>query len=126
MWPVLDHRAAGSSSTPVRVDDRGCHAVSTDTTTATLFTPIEGGLRIHGNPAGTHWVDVLEMLYNYRIALTLKAVPCLYVAHWCYAGKSRANLWRTVLAAVAWDGAVGTEPDGWNKNGQTGVWRSPA
>lgn len=100
--------------------------MSTEATTATLFTPIEGGLRIHDNPAGTHWVDVLAMLYNYRIALTPKAAPFLIETYWCYAGKSRADLMRTVAAAMEWDGAVGTDPVGWNKNGQTGEWRSPA
>lgn len=24
-----------------------------------------------------------------------------------------------------WDGAAGSEPEGWNKNGQTGEWRKP-
>lgn len=83
------------------------------------------GLRIHENLAGTHWIDVLAMLYNYRIALTPKARPYEYEGHWCYAGKTRADLWRTVLAAAEWDGELGTEPAGWNKNGQTGEWRRP-
>jgi hypothetical protein len=97
----------------------------TSATPITPITPIEGGWRIHDNLAGTHWVDVLAMLYNYRIVLTPKAAPYLYVAHWCYSGKGRVDLMRTVVAAMEWDGTVGTEPVGWNKNGQTGEWRSP-
>ena len=97
---------------------------TTDGTTA-IGTPIDGGWRIKTNNAGTHHIDVLAMAFNYRIALTPIDRPYEYDRHWCYAGHDRTTLLRTFLAALAWDGDPNTEPDGWNKSGQTGEWREP-
>jgi hypothetical protein len=89
------------------------------------LTVIDGGWRIKTNDAGTHYIDVLSMLFNYRICTT--PIRSLYLTdrHWCYAGKGGDVFLRCVLAASAWDGADDTEPVGWNKNGQTGEWRAP-
>lgn len=89
------------------------------------LTTIDGGWRVKTNEAGTHYIDVFCMIFNYRIATTPIQMPYLIDRHWCYAGKSSDVFVRCVLAALAWDGAEGTEPVGWNKNGQTGEWRPP-
>jgi hypothetical protein len=89
------------------------------------LTVIDGGWRVKMNDAGTHYIDVFIMLFNYRIAATPTDNPYLVDRHWCYAGRGRDALLRCVLAAMAWDGAQDTEPEGWNKNGQTGEWRPP-
>jgi hypothetical protein len=87
--------------------------------------PIDGGWRVKTNDAGTHYVDILVMLYNYRVVLTPVDRPMMIDRHWCYAGRTRATLLRAVVAVHAWDGSPDTEPYGWNKNGQTGQWRAP-
>ncbi|TCO57164.1 hypothetical protein [Actinocrispum wychmicini] len=93
--------------------------------TMTIGTPTDGGWRIKTNDAGTHYVDILAMIYNYRIVLTPIAAPLLIDRFWCYAGHDLQTLLRTFLAAHAWDGALDGEPLDWNKNGQTGEWREP-
>ncbi len=90
-----------------------------------IGTTIDGGWRVKTNSAGTHYVDIMVMLYNYRIALTPIAHPLEIDRHWCYAGHGRRTLLRAAAAALAWDGALDTDPVGWNKNGQTGEWRAP-
>lgn len=90
------------------------------------ITPIDGGWRIKTSADGTHHVDVLLMLFNARIALTPVDDPTYHVRHWCYAGNDFASLLRAIGAALAWDGSLDSEPDGWNKNGQTREWRQPA
>jgi hypothetical protein len=96
-----------------------------NTMSGQLGIPIDGGWRIKINDDGTHYVDVLTMIYNYRIALTPLNSPLSIDRHWCYAGKTPTNLLRTLLCAAAWSGNAGTEPEGWNKNGQTHEWREP-
>ena len=86
-------------------------------------TPIDGGFRV--KETETHWVDVLKMIWSWRIVTTSKDVPESYDRHWCYAGTSLLSLIRAVGAAAEWDGSDGTEPEGWNKNGQTHEWREP-
>lgn len=84
------------------------------------ITTIDGGWRIKKNTADTHYVDVLQMLLNYRIVLTPVDDDSCYVRHWCYSGNTPSDFLRTMLAAIAWDGSLDTDPVGWNKNGQTG------
>lgn len=92
---------------------------------AEIGTPIDGGWRIKENDTGTHYIDVMVMAFNYRITLTPIAMPYVHDEYWCYAGRTQADLLRTVAAAYAWNGDPNTEPDGWNKNGQTKEWREP-
>lgn len=87
----------------------------------TEITAIDGGFRV--KEAGAHQIDVLRMIWSWRIVRTPKASPETYDRHWCYAGTSWVTLVTAVQAALEWDGADGTEPAGWNKNGQTGEWR---
>lgn len=89
------------------------------------LTPIDGGWRVKTNDAGTHYIDIMVMIPNYRIATTPVDDPWFMDRHWCYAGRSLQTLVRAVGAAMAWDGAEDTEPEGWNKNGQTQEWREP-
>lgn len=87
--------------------------------------PIDGGWRVKENTAGTHYIDVLPMIVNTRIAWTPKADPSGYDRHWCYAGSNLETLLNTIAIALAWDGAADTEPEGWIKNGQTGERGTP-
>lgn len=89
----------------------------------TEVVPIDGGYRV--KETDRHWIDVLRMFFSWRIATTPKDCPQGYDRHWCYAGTSVMALIRTAGAAAEWDGADGTEPEGWNKNGQTREWREP-
>jgi len=91
--------------------------------TGTEVTPVDGGFRV--KETDTRWIDVLRMIYNWRVAVTSKDLPWSYERHWCYAGTSFTTLMRAVQAVAEWGGADGTDPEGWNKNGQTGEWRAP-
>lgn len=82
------------------------------------------GWRVKSTDA--HHLDVMGMAFNYRLVTTNRAMPQVYDRFWCYAGKTPAVLLTAVAAAFAWDGSDNTEPEGWNKNGQTQEWREPA
>jgi hypothetical protein len=85
--------------------------------------PCDGGFRV--KETETHLIAVVRMLFNWRVARTPKADLMTYDRGWCYAGTGPASFIAAVLAAMAWDGADETEPEGWNKNVQTGEWREP-
>lgn len=85
--------------------------------------PCDGGFRV--KETETHYIEVVRMIYNWRLATTPKHSPMTYDRSWCYAGTGAPSFTAAVLAARAWDGADGTEPVGWNKNNQTGDWREP-
>jgi hypothetical protein len=89
----------------------------------TEVTPIDGGFRV--KETETHYIDVLRMIFNWRVARSPKECGWSYDRHWCFAGTSFVTLLRAVSAAAEWDGADDTSPAGWNKNGQTGEWRVP-
>ncbi len=95
-------------------------------TPAITLTPIDGGWRIKTTVDGRYHVDVMAMMFGYRVVRTPVVAPYYYDRHWCYVTTGPVTLLLAVLAANAWDGADDTEPDGWNKNGQTGEWREPA
>jgi hypothetical protein len=87
--------------------------------------PIPGGFRV--KETGTHYIDVLRMLYNWRITITPKEGSASFrLRSWCYAGTDVYAFTAAVVAVVMWDGAADTEPVGWNKNVQTGEWREPS
>lgn len=58
----------------------------------------------------THWVDIVPMLFTYRVVLTPKSSPMTYDVGWCY---------ETFLAAAAavavWDRETEPEPIGYIK-----------
>lgn len=82
---------------------------------------IEGGWRI--KQTQHHYIDVMRMMFNYRIVTTPVSFPMVYDRHWCYQGTDSRAFTHAVVAAAMWDGSDDTEPEGWNKNGQTGEWR---
>jgi len=63
----------------------------------------------------THWVDVVPMIYNWRVCTTPKSCPLVYDRGWCYQGTDAATFVAAVLAAWAWDGSDETEPAGYLK-----------
>lgn len=75
----------------------------------------------------TYYVEVTPMLVNWRLHTIRKdGGPLAWSDRfWCYAGRSQQSFVTAVAAAVAWDGSDETEPEGWNKNGQTQEWRAP-
>ena len=77
------------------------------------LTPIDGGVRIKATDA--YHIDVLTMLYNFRIVTTPKAAPLVWDRGWCYFGNDEATFVRAVLAALAWDGSDDSEPAGYDK-----------
>lgn len=87
------------------------------------LTRIDGGYRI--KETETHYIDVVLMLYNWRVTRTPKASPLTYDRGWCYFGTDWSTLLLAAMAAYAWDGADDTEPKGWNKSIQTGEIREP-
>lgn len=63
----------------------------------------------------THYIEVLEMIWNWRIVTTPKSCEMVWDRGWCYEGKDLAAFLTVVLAAQAWDGSDATEPEGYFK-----------
>jgi hypothetical protein len=82
---------------------------------------IDGGYRVGQTP--THWIDVMPMIYNWRVCRLRKDSPMTYDRAWCYYGTGFASFLKAVLGARAWDGADDTAPAGWDKNPLTGQYR---
>ena len=62
-------------------------------------------------------IEVWRMLYNNRITITdAKNDGFTFREGYCYNDRERS-----LAAAAEWDGE--DEPEGWNKNLQTGEWR---
>lgn len=72
-----------------------------------------GGWRV--KETATHYVEVIPMIYNWRIVRTPKASPLTYDRGWCYEGTGPETFSAVVLAAWAWDGGDDTEPAGYFK-----------
>ena len=70
---------------------------------------------------GTHLVEVNRMIFNWRITRSRKNSLC-YDRGWCYYGTSWIALLRATQAAIDWDGADDTAPEGWDKNAMTGEY----
>lgn len=84
-------------------------------------TPIDGGWRFGLNITADRYIDILVMFTGCRIVTTYVDMPLTWERGWCYYGNN--SLLRAVLSAMAWDGSHDTEPDGWDKNLQTGKYR---
>lgn len=93
-----------------------------------LIDPGGPAHRYRVKETATHYIEVIPTLVNWRLHTVRKdGGPLAWSErHWCYAGRDQQALVTAVLAAHAWDGADDTEPEGWNKNGQTGECREPA
>jgi hypothetical protein len=91
-------------------------------------TPIsfhEGSREFVVRETPTHYIVVHEMIFSWRISRQPKDHPMSYDRSWCYYGKDLPNFLRTIDAAVNWDGADDTEPEGWDKNARTGKYAHP-
>jgi hypothetical protein len=63
-----------------------------------------------------HWlVEVVEMIYNFRIVLTEKASPDSWEWGWCYQGKDIGSLLTVASAAREFDPETQTEPEDYFK-----------
>jgi hypothetical protein len=79
------------------------------------LTPIDGGYRVKLSDDGRHHIDVLRMIYNWRIAATPVDSPMFIDRAWCYFGTDDESFRKAVLAALVWDGDDSTEPAGYDK-----------
>lgn len=82
-----------------------------------VLTRIVGGWRV--KELDHCFVDVLEMMWNYRVVRTHKRFGEAdegYDLGWCYFGKTHQDFTRAVLGALLWDGADDTKPLGWDKD----------
>lgn len=70
--------------------------------------PIDGGWHVKVREDGECCIDVLRMLYSYRVVLTLHPGHAFIEHGWCYFAQDRRTmpqaLAAAVLAAQAWDG----------------------
>lgn len=84
------------------------------------------GPRYRVKETSTHYIEVIPRLANWRLHTVRKDEGPLAWSerYWCYVGRDERTYVTAVLAAYAWDGANGTEPVGWNKNGQSQEWRA--
>jgi hypothetical protein len=78
------------------------------------YTEIDGGLRV--GETDTHYIDVLKMMFNFRVVNTRKDQPGLYDSGFCYFGTDVQSLLRAVAAGVAWAESGAEEPPGWDRN----------
>jgi hypothetical protein len=96
---TLEHTAfedaAGTALTPLRLDDQ-------------IY-----GYRV--KQAGNHYIDILRMIFNWRIVTTPVDEPMFIDRGWCYQGTGLAGFLPAALAAMAWDGSDETEPAGYFK-----------
>jgi hypothetical protein len=72
----------------------------------------------------THYIDVAEMLFNWRVVATPKNFPYVYDAAYCYVGKDVPTFMRAVLGARVWGGPGTGDPPGYDKNPMTGEWNT--
>lgn len=57
-----------------------------------------------------YWIDVVPMIYNYRLVMTPKSAPGGYDFGWCY-----ANMTDALLALFRWDPERDAEPSDYVK-----------
>lgn len=63
----------------------------------------------------SHHIDILGMIYNFRIVTTPRDCELVWDRGWCYFGRDEGTFIRAVLAAMAWDGSDESEPLGFDK-----------
>lgn len=74
--------------------------------------PIMGGWTVGYGPNGCSRIDVMRILFNYRITETSLPDTNYYSRHWCCDGRKLAD---AVMAAREWAGDPYSEPQGWIK-----------
>ncbi|WP_371590868.1 hypothetical protein [Streptomyces sp. NBC_00470] len=58
----------------------------------------------------TYYYDAINMLFNWRLVMTPKATPEMWLYGWCYDGQLALT-----LALKTWDPETQNEPLGWKK-----------
>jgi len=91
-----------------------------DTSQDSQLTPIDGGFRLKLSDDGRHHIDILKMLFNWRLVTTPVGHEEGWDRGWCYFGHGeettmRHALFRAAAAAYVWDGSDDTEPQGYDK-----------
>jgi hypothetical protein len=79
------------------------------------LTPIDGGYRVKLSDDGRHHIDMLRMIFNWRVVTTPVDMPLVYDRGWCYFGTGDQSFRKALLAALVWDGADDTAPAGYDK-----------
>lgn len=79
------------------------------------LTRIDGGYRVKTSRDGRHYIDVMSMLYNWRVVTTPVRTPMVYDRGWCYFGTGPASFRNAVMAALVWSGSDLSEPAGYDK-----------
>ena len=98
--------------------------LSTETDTAFDPQPIDGGWHVKTRDDGAYCIDILEMMYNYRIVLSPTSSEHRFYDHgWCYFATGRdadgnvrsrrVALLTTMAIAHQWDGYG--DPPGYDK-----------
>lgn len=90
----------------------------------TEITDWEGGYLL--KQTETHNIGVIRMLYNWRVVRQPKNLPETLDRAWCFYGTDVSVLLRAVGAALEWDGADDSAPEGWDKNATTGEYSRKA
>lgn len=81
-------------------------------------SPLWVGDRIYGyriKETETHYIDVIQMIFNWRVIAVPKSMPQVIDRGWCYQGTGLDGFLPAALAAIAWDGSEYTEPPGYFK-----------
>jgi hypothetical protein len=63
----------------------------------------------------THYVEIMPMIFNYRIVLTPKSNDQIVDGGWCYFGKGGDSLTAAMVAAELWDPDTEMRPAGFGK-----------
>ena len=98
--------------------DTGTEHTAFEIAAGTTLTPLWIDDQIYGyrvKQAGDHYIDILRMIFNWRIVTTPVDAPMFIDRGWCYQGTGLAGFLPAVLAAIAWDGSDETEPAGYFK-----------
>jgi hypothetical protein len=80
------------------------------------LTPIDGGYRV--TETETHYIDVMRMMFNWRLCATPKALPFVFDAGYCYIGTGPDTFAKAVLAGIEWakGDPLSDDPIGWDKD----------
>lgn len=72
------------------------------------LTPIDGGWCIKVRDDGEYCIDVMQMLFSYRVVLSIHPGHMFIEHGWCYFAQGQRTmpqaLMAAVLAANVWDG----------------------
>lgn len=78
------------------------------------LTPTEYGFRVRATDE--YVIDVRKMLFNWRLIVSLPERYGIEDEHgFCYFGRTEEALHRAVVAGLAWEDPLNTEPEGFNK-----------